>query len=442
MKISPSQLATYRDCPRKWGWDKLEGIRSKPHPSAVLGTAVHAELEAWLEKGKAPDESTRAGRIATNAIPHLPVPGAGQVETKFELKVPEGFSFNGVVDLLYEDAAANIPVVHDHKTTAKLGYRKTPEQLRSDPQAIVYAAYVFSEHPIYDMLRCDWLYIETGDSGKVKVESITWTRPELEEAYEKLIPEAQELVQLRTRKARALELPYNPDSCEKYGGCFYKPNCNLTDGEKMRAQMTFGSLQQKVGQNDTPAQTNGAAPKLTGMAKLRAQLAQAAPAAAQPEPQPTVHPALAQAVAAQMAATSRGQINAPEAPDPEVEEEASVQAAAAAPSLNDGTPRRGRGRPPKNPNSLRAREEGENGIAHLAENGFASSAKMEAELAAEAGYPVSAKTESKIVAALAAQRFDADIETLSLAELESKYAHRAAIAAHIDMLRLLIKAAG
>jgi len=44
--ISPSQLGTWRRCPKQWEYRYIEGIKSPPSGSLVLGGAYHKALEA------------------------------------------------------------------------------------------------------------------------------------------------------------------------------------------------------------------------------------------------------------------------------------------------------------------------------------------------------------------------------------------------------------
>lgn len=462
MKISPSQIDTFRDCARKWAWDKLNGIRSPPNKSAQLGTAVHSCLEAWLSQGIAPDESTREGAIATRAIAHLPAPMEGHTETRFVLPVHDNLSMTGFIDLLYtlDDGT---PIVHDHKTTSNLSYRKKSEDLATDPQAIIYSMYLLDRFPEYNALETHWLYIETKESGaKVTTTKRKWTRDEVQEAFDALIPEADNLVALRSSGLKALDLEPNVNACEKYGGCFYRDHCNLTNEEKLRAMLKIGALQEKVANGHTLASEEVAAPpaKPNILTRLQSRVAPAAPAVVQRNevvrinsPEEDVEPA------------AEPDLDAFGGDDEEALAEAIVEQAAPTPA------KRGRGRPPKakpeaSPSAtsrgtvpapivasadqvaeaLEKMRKAYEGHEHVA-----APSPVPVEPAVRSPASVVSRVEGlrlgaveqveRLIAEKKSQASMGFWETLSLSELETMFAHRSAIAVRIDELRLLIKAA-
>ena len=201
--ISPSQIKAWRNCPRKWAWDKLEGIRGKGSPSTGLGTRVHEIAEAYLLEGKPPDleetftypnprrpEKTITrypGRIFNAGIHHNPsrhTPGL-TVEGAAEFRTPAG-GWYGRIDLHWpgEDG---IPTVQDHKTTSSLSWAMSEEDLQSDPQALIYAAWC-RLHYGSRYVRLRWVYYETkprsgGGHRSRKVETILDTEDPAVVAY-------------------------------------------------------------------------------------------------------------------------------------------------------------------------------------------------------------------------------------------------------------------
>jgi CRISPR/Cas system-associated exonuclease Cas4 (RecB family) len=77
---SASQIDAYSQCPRKWAWRRLDGIKTEPKPSLALGIAVHEQLEHYLAEGKELDLTTDAGRIALAGLHYLPKPGTPGLE--------------------------------------------------------------------------------------------------------------------------------------------------------------------------------------------------------------------------------------------------------------------------------------------------------------------------------------------------------------------------
>jgi CRISPR/Cas system-associated exonuclease Cas4 (RecB family) len=132
--VSASQIATYRDCARKWWYQSILGLQTPQNASAALGEAVHAQLEKYLNDGTPPDAEKPAGRIASAGLKFLPPPGtvftevsmhgtnrdkkeAGEGEVPLPGAMPRlvvaGMPVNGYIDVL--DISADSPVVLDHK---------------------------------------------------------------------------------------------------------------------------------------------------------------------------------------------------------------------------------------------------------------------------------------------------------------------------------------
>lgn len=239
--LSPSQVDDYNDCPRKWGWRKLGRKPKKTHPSAVKGRKVHGILEGWLRHGIAPDESTEEGAIAMHMIPELPTPGTPglEIEEHF-LWEHAGFKYQGLKDLRYWHNGVRI--VHDHKTTSQPKYFKTPEILRQDVQGVIYAAHELEEQQVKTVDLC-WLYGLTGKKRRTHPVRLTVIQDEVLQEMPRITALAREMVQLRRQNAiekiDVKDLPYNVETCEKYGGCGFKDCCNLSPAEMLSALMSF-----------------------------------------------------------------------------------------------------------------------------------------------------------------------------------------------------------
>lgn len=121
-RVSPSQINSYNDCPRLWWYQSVLGLETPQRPSAALGEAVHAQLEAYMDKGTLPDESTEAGSIAASGISLLPEPETCWTELKMHDDdihfrwppvVLSGIPVSGYIDLC--DITVTPPLVLDHK---------------------------------------------------------------------------------------------------------------------------------------------------------------------------------------------------------------------------------------------------------------------------------------------------------------------------------------
>ena len=62
IRISPSQIATYRLCARKWAFSYIDRRRKAETVAQKNGIEIHKEIENWLTKSELP------GQIAKKAI--------------------------------------------------------------------------------------------------------------------------------------------------------------------------------------------------------------------------------------------------------------------------------------------------------------------------------------------------------------------------------------
>jgi len=274
--FSATQVDTFRLCKRKWAWRYLDGIESEPHPSAQLGTEVHAQLEGWLREGKMLDMSTRAGLIAMSSLHLLPSPKSCDVERPFLIEL-FGFRFRGFKDFergpeIHRSNGTWISgFVGDHKTSTDPNkWGKTAEDLRNDTQAILYAAEHLHrfEAPSVEL---HWNYLRTSGSPKATpVLDGTWerddegnavwtsngrrpviTRGECEPVLERTYNAAKEMAaicaqasakdaegalhEVQVLPPHALSLEPNAAACQAFGGCPHIERCNLSANDKIRS---------------------------------------------------------------------------------------------------------------------------------------------------------------------------------------------------------------
>jgi len=277
--LSPTQVDTYRLCPRKWAWNKRDGITKPSNRFAQRGTNAHAVLDTWLSKGEPPDLSTEIGKMVQPGLKLLPPPRSGETEHEFRLKTDVGiyvmkldhFKLERLSDVIHVD-------IHDHKTTTDFKWIKTPDDLMKDVQACSYGIAGFKkvamraqaegwERMLPVVLRKNWVYYRAGTEGKegskpaarkvqlvvlpegmpapkkpvdVLAEHFGFMRtPELFKMFEGIEATATEMLDHHRAKRMAMDLPYNAGACEAYGGCPYKDDpCILTGRERMRGIMS------------------------------------------------------------------------------------------------------------------------------------------------------------------------------------------------------------
>ncbi len=228
---SATQLETFGLCARKWGLRYIDKIPGKQHAAAELGVAIHAQLEGWLREGRAIQTDTPAGAIAMAGLHYLPAPKSEglEVETQFGLELG-GHRFLG-----YKDAqilSRIPPIVIDHKTTADFKWAKTPEELRDNYQACLYAADAMHKA---GAAECDlaFVYYKTRGRPESKLVLLRVSRDDVTPTLERAIRLAAEMAAAREAGCKGKELPVNPAACGAFGGCDYAGAvCGMTHEEK------------------------------------------------------------------------------------------------------------------------------------------------------------------------------------------------------------------
>ena len=231
--ISASQISTFRDCPRKWAFDKIDSVPRAETEATNAGKAIHDEIEAWYKHGTTPLK-----RESKALLQHLPPRGEGLlVEWGFEFAWPgiEAIA-HGFVDLV----DLNTNTVYDHKTTKNLArYAKSPETLAEDPQQILYGvAHRVLNRPSDSNVRLQWTYVERESTPrpdrapKTNPVSRIQDLSEVESGLRLLTPVVEEIVQIRKSGKKAPEVRHDTGACYKYGKCHYRDLCPDFAGSK------------------------------------------------------------------------------------------------------------------------------------------------------------------------------------------------------------------
>jgi len=253
--LSASQLETFELCQRKWAWRKIDGIKSDPHPSAELGTKIHEMLEQWMRHGVAPDldleveiggKTVKPGPMAAVLLKHIPAPGTPGVVIEAEVFVRTAVTrLMGYKDLGYIDAATGLHVVNDYKSTSNFKWAKTPEDLKTDIQANIYAAAEMAEHGVDEVLL-RWAYTRTRGKAASKLVELRITRAEVEKNFDRIDETAAQVLAAYKSGKTAIEFEASPAACDAFGGCFYVEHCNLTPIQRLKAKMAKQGLAAKM----------------------------------------------------------------------------------------------------------------------------------------------------------------------------------------------------
>lgn len=215
--VSPSQIKTWRTCKRKWWYEKVKGIRQETTAAQQLGTDVHELLEHYVEYGKVlPD--TFAGQIAKAALPMVNT--NSKCEHGFKVPLLEGVSALGRIDFTH------FGVIEDLKTTSSMRYAKSPEELKTDPQAVMYL-WAAQRDPGLEFFgpinKFSHLVVETKVPHRTKRVDCELTDDEIEAGISLIRKDAADMKAASEKEVS--ELGYNLDACSMYGGCHLHGEC-------------------------------------------------------------------------------------------------------------------------------------------------------------------------------------------------------------------------
>lgn len=324
--LSASQITLYRECARKWAWKYVAKIPTPQSPAAALGDEIDAgQLQPYLRDARPFDFSRESGYIAAAGLACLPPPQTAglEVQKHFEMPSPTwvdgkhvGFGYQGFIDLWLPDSrtlpeipahpprlatAPPIPAVVDFKTTSALKWAKTPAELASDVQAMLYATHAMfaTGARTVDLV---WLYFQTRGPRKTKRTHLRVPSAHVAEQFHAIDETAKEMLAARASvgeldpTSAPLSLPPNAEMCEQYGGCPYRDRCNLSPAQIVesiaarhskvaRAMVMEGNMA-----NDNGG-SNATVNLLERMRARKASIQQAMPATSAPTPAPAPPPA-------------------------------------------------------------------------------------------------------------------------------------------------------
>ena len=248
LKISPSQVNTFRMCPRRYCWEYVWGMRPPSTAKQQFGTDVHSHIENWLRTATMPP-ATPSGRTALQGLHLLPAPDDRLVvEDKFKYFWTEGIDVGGLADVLVPPELSPVlgyPMVIDHKTTSDLRWAKTAEKLLVDPQFLIYSVYAMLRWDVSDVVA-RWVYYvasapRNGARQPKGVRAITARAsandPIFRSHLARLTDDMKVIHGIRIAKPDANKLPASPESCGAYGGCPHAERCKLTSSDRLEAYM-------------------------------------------------------------------------------------------------------------------------------------------------------------------------------------------------------------
>lgn len=224
-KTSASAIQEFVNCPRRWWQGYVMGARQPATAAMQRGTDIHALVEHYFEKGVVPESPYK--KIVDSALVHLPKPGEPGLEVEKWIEVPTfegGPVIRGRYDFILWQRA--VPLVGDTKTTSDFRYVKTPAQLATNIQLNIYGTHVLAEAPECESVDLMHVYMRTRGAAKTVPSAARVSREQVETVFASTVETIKEMVALvRAMPASIDDITPNTASCDMYGGCFYRPQC-------------------------------------------------------------------------------------------------------------------------------------------------------------------------------------------------------------------------
>lgn len=246
VRVSASQLTTFKECNLKWYFEKIEKHpRGPTGKGAALGGKLHKEIEDYLLTGV--DNRTLIAKKGDSMlepyIQYMPFKGGlALIEGTIDdppLVLGDGVSVSGYFDIFIPTP---IPVIIDHKFKKNLkAYATKPKELRTDVQATLYGMWASNKT---GSEQVEFRHHNHQTQGKIITEpvSVILTRDELVQNFSGLNAQVEQMSACAQDKKLAAP---NTASCWNFGGCHFASICPyspVNGGPMARETLTAGLL--------------------------------------------------------------------------------------------------------------------------------------------------------------------------------------------------------
>lgn len=220
--LSATEIDIFDTCQRKWGYQYLDGIKPQPSSATNLGTAVHLILQNYITDNVI-DIETQEGRISSPGLLYIP---KGIPKSNVERSIfftANGNIFHGYIDF-YQPIGPKKWLIGDHKTCSSFRTALTPEQLKTNIQANIYAQWAFKELGA-ESIKLNWIYYKTKGKPEARLVETEIKKHESLTLFKHPSQIASDIIAIVKKKPDSLSLPKNLDACFKYGPCSFLSSC-------------------------------------------------------------------------------------------------------------------------------------------------------------------------------------------------------------------------
>lgn len=214
MRFSPSSLAQYKLCPRRWALRKLAKLPEKEKRGTSLGSEGHLALERYGKRESLAGISPEAIRVVQPGLKMLQKEHEQGLECMSEYEFEfsfEGNDYSGKIDhiVLFSDRV----LVRDWKTLKDFGYALNEAELLDDEQGTVYAMAAYAEGA--ERVTDQWVYLCT-QKPDIRIVQVEQQKERVVRRLTVINEQANEMKKLSTELAPG-EFSANIGACHSYG---------------------------------------------------------------------------------------------------------------------------------------------------------------------------------------------------------------------------------
>ncbi len=221
MRFSPSALALYDMCPRRWAYKAIARLPEPPRAASDLGTNTHNVIDKYSNRESLAGADPKAVLCAQGALKIV----QNDIEKGYQAKVEdsiefdfEGNTFIGRIDRVTFEPS--VTVVRDWKTCKTFNYSLKPEELAENEQSVVYSWAQYERGATF--VKNEWVYLSTGTPGKTHLVQCDQPKEDNRRRLVVLNNRADEMKKMKASVAPG-DFPANFGACGKFppDGCPY-----------------------------------------------------------------------------------------------------------------------------------------------------------------------------------------------------------------------------
>lgn len=253
--VSASSAGTFEMCGLKWYYDKKAKLPKKPMgKGAKIGSQAHDRLDHYLTTGqdvRGPLELVGAAMLEPYLWAAPFNKGPGLVEGPIlnpQLMTPGGIRIVGFFDYYVPGTGASDPVIIDHKFKKDLAkWGITEDELRGDPQTLVYGAWVMAREPdAPGFVMRHHQHQTEGEGGRFQEPvEVRMSRDDVLTRFGALSgvidTDMAAAARVEYKPGGTPAVPYNTEACGAFGGCDFARVCPHSPQNRFIAALRGGS---------------------------------------------------------------------------------------------------------------------------------------------------------------------------------------------------------